>query len=366
MILFNDFKRQYEFLESAIKTAVGEVFESGYFILGKKVEKFEKEFSEYLGVKYAVGVGSGYDAIQISLLALGIGHGDEVITTPLSAAATALAIQAVGALPVFVDVDDYLSIDSEKIEEKITEKTKAILPVHLYGNPADIKKIYGICQKNNIFLIEDAAQAHGAMYESQKLGTFGILNCFSFYPTKNLGCFGDGGMIVTDDEELYEKCKIIRNGGQKSRYEHVLFGIDSRLDEIQAALLSVQLVYLDEYNKKRFHLAEIYMKLLRDIPQVKCTSARENSISNYHLFVIELDDRDALSSYLRECNIPTLIHYPIPIHKQKCFSEFNTLILPYVEEKVKGILSLPIHPFLKDEEVEYVCEKIESFYQKEQ
>lgn len=362
MILFNDIKRKIQLLKPELDKAVDDFFESGQYILGERVLQFEKEFAKYLGSKYAIGVGSGFDAIEIALLSLGICKDDEVITTPLSAAATALAIKAVGARPVFVDIDDSLCIDSKKIEEKITRKTRAILPVHLYGNQADIVEINSICQKYSLFLIEDAAQAHGSMFNGKKLGTFGELGCFSFYPTKNLGCFGDGGMIVTNNGELYEKCRMIRNGGQISRYEHKVFGIDSRLDEIQAAFLSVQLPYLEEYNKNRSHSASAYYEMLGGTNDVKFVKLRDRGISNHHLFVIETEKRDELASFLKKHDIPTLIHYLIPIHKQECFSEFNELCLPIVEQKVKRILSLPMHPFLEKEDIAYICTKIREFY----
>jgi len=362
MILFNDFKKQYQFLKEEIDLAIGEVLESGWYILGKRVEAFEQEFADYLGAEYCVGVANGLEALQIGLMALGISKGDEVITTSLSAAATALAIRAVGAKPVFVDIDDYFCLDAEKIEEKITERTKAILPIHPYGQSADIKKIKQICKKHNLYLIEDAAQAHGAEYQNQKLGTFGDLGCFSFYPTKNLGAFGDAGAIVTNSKEFYQKCRMIRNYGQSSHYRHKVYGINSRMDEIQAAILSVQLKHLDRYNEKRNEIAKTYFKMLSDVSQIKLPETREGAGHIYCLFVIEAEKRDKLMEFLKQKGITTLIHYPLPIHKQECFSEYNDLSLPVLEEKVKNILSLPVHPFLEQDEVLYICEKIKEFY----
>lgn len=362
MILFNDFKKQYHFLKDEIDSAIKEVLESGWYILGKKVSKFETEFANYLESKHCVGVGNGFEAIQISLMALGIKRGDEVITTAHSAIATGLAIKAVGANPVFVDIDDYYHLDASKIGEKITKKTKAILCVHLYGQSVDIENIKKIAQKNNLYLIEDCAQAHGAEYNGKKLGTFGDVGCFSFYPTKNLAGFGDGGAIVTDNLELYEKSKMIRNYGQKNEYEHEICGLNSRLDELQAAILLVQLRHLEEYNKKRRQIAAQYFQLLRDIKQINLPKTRERANHIYHLFVIEADKRDGLNKFLRENHISSIIHYPIPIHKQKCFSEFNGLKLPVLENKVNRILSLPIHPFLEDRDINYVSHKIKEFY----
>jgi len=363
MILFNDFKRQYFHLKKEIDSAIKEVLESGWYILGEKVKKFEEEFANYLGIKYCVGVGNGFEALQIALMALGIKEGDKIITTSHSAVATTLAIKTVRAIPVFVDIDAYYHLDPDKIEEKITLQTKAILPVHLYGQPVAIEKIKKIAGKYHLYLIEDAAQAHGAEYKGKKIGTFGEVGCFSFYPTKNLGAFGDAGAIVTDNKKLYEKCKMIRNYGQKNRYEHKLCGINSRLDEIQAAILSVQLKHLDEYNQKRNGVAKLYFRFLRDIEKIKLPKIRENGKHSYYLFVIEAEKREQLSKFLEENNIPTLIHYPIPIHKQECFPEFNNLKLPVLEEKVSGILSLPIHPFLTDRDVGYISRKIREFYE---
>ncbi len=363
MILFNDFKKEYQYLKKDIDRAINRVLTSGYYILGPEVENFEQLFAKYLNIKYCVGVGNGLEALQIALMALEIGEGDEVITTAHSAVATALAIKAVGAKPIFVDIDEYYQLDSSKIERKITPKTKAILPVHLYGQLADIEKIYKIAKKYHLYLIEDAAQAHGAEYKNKKAGTFGDLGCFSFYPTKNLGAFGDGGAIVTNNKKLYERCRMIRNYGQKNRYEHEVYGINSRLDEIQAVILSVKLKHLDEFNNKRRELAKIYFETLKDIRTIQLPPIRNNSQPNFHLFVIEADKRNKLIKFLQSNGIPTIIHYPIPIHKQKCFSEFNKLKLPVLEKKVKKIISLPIHPFLQKKDIIYISNKIKQFYE---
>jgi len=363
MILFNDFKKKYFYLRKEIDLAIKEVLRSGQYILGRRVEEFEKQFADYLGVKYCIGVGNGLEALQIALMTLGVKKGDEVITTAHSAIATALAIKAVGAKPVFVDIDEYYHLDSDRIEKKITPKTKAILPVHLYGQTAAIKKIKKIAQKHHLYLIEDAAQAHGAEYDGRKAGTFGEFGCFSFYPTKNLGAFGDGGAIVTDSKDLYEKCKMIRNYGQKNRYEHEVYGLNSRLDEIQAAILSVEIKYLDKFNQKRNEQAKLYFKLLKGVKEIKLPKTRENANHVYYLFVIEAERRNELMNFLRKNNISTLIHYPIPIHKQRCFSEFNNLKLLVLENKVNKILSLPIHPFLKNKDIIYISQKIIEFYE---
>jgi len=363
MILFNDLKQKYLYLQKGIGIAIKRVLRSGQYILGKEVENFEKNFASYLNVKYCLGVGNGLEALQIALMSLDIKEGDEIITTPFSMAANAIAIKTIGAKPVFVDIDDYFHIDANKIERKISSHTKAILPVHLYGQIVDIEKIRKIARKHQLFLIEDAAQAHGTEYRGKKAGTFGDLGCFSFYPTKNLGAFGDGGAIVTDDKRLYEKCKMIRNYGQKDRYEHELCGLNSRLDEIHAAILSLELKYLDKFNQIRKGLAKIYFQELKNTKEIKLPKIRKNANHVFHAFVIEVERRNELINFLAKKKIPTLIYYPIPIHKQKCFLEFNHLSLPIAEEKVNNVLALPMHPFLKNKDIIYISQKIMKFYE---
>lgn len=360
-IKFNDFQKQYKTHRRKFNRAIKSVLDSGWYILGKQVANFEKDFAEYIGTKHAAGVANGMEALQIALLALDIGPGDEVITTSHTAAATALSIISVGAKPVFVDIDEYFHIDASKIEAAITSKTKAIIPVHLYGQSVDLGKILDICKKHNIHLIEDCAQAHGATFEKKKVGSFGVINCFSFYPTKNLGAFGDGGAITTNDDVLYEKILQLRNYGQKNRYEHESYGLNSRLDEIQAAILSVQLEYLDKNNKSRRKIADIYHHRLKNIKEIKLPETRKGCHPVFHLYVIETEKRDALMEYLKSKGIASLIHYPIPVHKQACFKE-HTSSLPVLENKVKNILSLPIHPFLSKKEVKYICDCIQEFY----
>ena len=361
-IKFNDFLKQDKIHHLLYSKAIKRVLKSGYYILGPEVAKFEKQFSGYIGVKYTVGVANGLEALQIALMALGVGHGDEVITTSHSAVATSLAIKAVRAKPIFVDIDEYFHINADEIETRITSKTKAIIPVHLYGQSADLDKIKKICQQHSLYLIEDCAQAHGALYNNRKVGSFGDIGCFSFYPTKNLGAFGDGGALVTNDEKLYKKFLMLRNYGQKNRYEHEIYGLNSRLDEIQASLLLVQLKYLDKNNHQRQKLAHIYKKHLQDIKQIKLPVLRKNSQHVFHLFVIEAEKRDELMEYLKVHNISTIIHYLIPIHKQSCFKEYNEINLSILESKTKNILSLPIHPFLSKKEIIYICQTIKNFY----
>jgi len=364
-VLFNKLGDEYRLHKNEFDKVINKVLNKGNFILGEEVENFEKEFGKYIGAKYCVGVGNGLDALRLALMALEIGRGDEVITTPLSAVASALAIKLVGAKPIFVDIDDYYHLDANQIEKYITNKTKAVLGVHLYGLPFQVDKIVRICKKYGLFLIEDCAQAHGAKFKDKKVGIFGDVACFSFYPTKNLGAFGDGGAIVTNNKDIYDFCKIARHYGQKSLYEHTILGINSRLDELQAAILRIKLKYLDYQNKKRRIIANFYKKNLRTIKEIKLPQERKNAYHVYHLFVIEVDDRDKLKNFLEKRNIQTLIHYPKPIHKQTSFKEYNKLKLPNVEQKVNKILSLPIHPLLKQQELVYIVKSIKEFYKRQ-
>ncbi len=343
--------------------AFNRVLSSSTYILGKEVEGFEKQFAKYLGVKYCIGVGNGLESIQISLMALGIGKEDEVITTPISAVATTLAILAVGGKPVFVDVLDNGLINPDLIPSVITKKTKAILPVHLYGNPAQINKIKNICKKYKLFLVEDAAQAHGSSFKDKKLGTFGNLGCFSFYPTKNLGALGDGGAIVTNNKNLAKACYETRDYGQKGKYNHVRFGLNSRLDTLQASLLSVKLKNLDSINYKRRKLAQKYLKNLTNIENIQIVKPIDNSTPNYHLFVIKSKNRNKLQNFLAKKGITTLIHYPRIIPDQPFLKkEYGKVFLPKARSFVKSILSLPLHPNLTITQVDYICKNIKDFF----
>lgn len=362
MILMNDFKKEYKFLEKEINKAVSDVFKNGWYILGKQTTDFEEKFAEYIGSKYCVGVANGLEALQISLMSFGIGKGDEVITVSNTAVATVLAISNTGATPVFVDVDDSYLMDVKKIEEKITTRTKAIIPVHLFGQMVDMDLLKGIADKHNLKIIEDACQAHGAMQNGKKAGSRGDIGCFSFYPTKNLGAYGDGGAIITNSKELYEKCKMLRNYGQKNRYEHVELGLNSRLDEVQAAILNVKLSNLDKFINKRNQIAKLYINNLKKITQIKLPITKNNNVHSFHLFVIQAEKRDSLADFLKKNEVLTLIHYPIPVHQQKCYPEFNKLKLTRTEFFSKNILSLPIHPFMENEDVNKVSDIIKDFY----
>jgi dTDP-4-amino-4,6-dideoxygalactose transaminase len=298
-------------------------------------------------------------------MALGIKSGDEVITTPISAVATTLAILAVGATPIFVDVNENGQIDVDLVEKLITKKTKAILPVHLYGQPVDVVKLKEICTKHKLYLLEDTAQAHGSRLNGKRVGTFGDIACYSFYPTKNLGAIGDGGVIITNNANLAQVCKEIRDYGQKSKYIHSRFGLNSRLDELQAAILSEKLKYLDLDNERRRNVAERYVKNLKGVSKIKIILPAKNDDSNFHLFVIRTKDRNELKDYLAKNGIPSLVHYPITIPDQPMFgNKYIKLKIPEARCLVNEVLSLPCHPFIKFDDVDYISEKIVEFFHK--
>lgn len=360
MIPISDISRQYLDIKGEIDAALLETIRSGWFILGPRVERFEKEFASYCGAKFAVGVGSGTEALHLSLVAAGIKEGDEVITVANTAVPTVCAVIFANAKPVFVDIDPVsFNMDPSLIKKKITKRTKAIIPVHLYGQSADMAPIMKIAKEYNLSVIEDACQAHGTEYKKKKAGTFGDLGCFSFYPSKNLGCYGDGGMVVTSDGKLAEKVWLLRNYGQKKRYEHITKGFNSRLDEIQAAVLSVKLKYLDKWNKRRRALASLYDSLLKG-SSVQTPVEMEYSKHAYHLYVVRTGKRDELQARLKDKGIQTNIHYPIPIHMQKAYRylKIGKGSLPVTEKYAEQILSLPLFPELKDEEARCVADTV--------
>lgn len=362
-IKFIDFTKEFKEHKGEFNLAIQNVLTSGWYILGQEVSDFEKEFANYLGSKYCIGVGNGLEALQISLMAAGIGKRDEVITTPISAIATTLAILAVGAKPVFVDVTSSGLLDPQKIEHAITPQTKAIIPVHLYGQPIDLDFFVKICQKNNLLLLEDACQAHGSSFQGKKLGTFGKLGCFSFYPTKNLGAFGDGGAIITDDDKLADLCRKIRDYGQEDKYLHTVYGLNSRLDEIQAAILRVKLKYLDQNNKKRQKLAKRYKENLQGINAIEIIKPISWEENNFHLFVIKTERRDELQQFLISNGIITLIHYPITIPDQPCLKkEYGKIKIPKAREFVNQVLSLPCNPLMSEDDIDFVSKKIKNFF----
>jgi len=365
-IPFGDLRRQFDNYRAEIQAAIGRVLERGWFILGEEVEQFEKEFAEYLGCEYAVGCASGTEAITLALLALGIRQGDEVITVPNTAVPTVAAITATGAAPVLVDIEDgFYNMDPEALASAVTRRTKAIVPVHLYGHPANLDGIREVASKHGIPIVEDCAQAHGAMWGDQKVGTFGELGCFSFYPSKNLGAFGDGGAVVTNDKALAERLRLLRNYGQRERYVHVMKGMNSRLDEIQAAILRAKLPHLDMWNERRRAIAHSYAQYLQNV-DVRVPGEFSCAKHVYHIYALRCRSRDLLQAFLHERGIGTLIHYPIPIHLQKAYSELGAGpgSYPRAERHAKEELSLPMFPELTDEEVKRVTEAILEFYHK--
>lgn len=363
-IPFVDLKRQYDSIKDKVNTRINEVLQNTHFILGENVEAFEKEFANYCGVKYGVGVASGSDALTLCLKALGVNKGDEVITVPNTFIATVDAISRNGAKPVFVDVDpETCNINVTKIEEKITEKTKAIIPVHLYGQPADMDAIIKIAKKYDLKIIEDACQAHGAEYKGKKVGSLGDIGCFSFYPAKNLGAYGDGGMVVTNNEEIAERIGMLRNYGQSKKYYHDFMGYNSRLDEVQAAVLRVKLRYLDEWNNRRREHAKLYNELLENDSGIETPIEKEFVKHVYHLYVVRCENGDELQQYLSSKGVSTGIHYPIPVHLQRAYQHIGYKQGDFLitEKYAKEILSLPMFPELLNDEIKYVINCIKKF-----
>lgn len=362
-IKFLDLVEKSNYKKKRLLSTFQRVVSSGHFILGKEVENFERQFAKFLGVKYCIGCGNGLEALQIALMALNIGKGDEVITTPITAAATSLAILAVGATPVFVDTNQDGFMDTDLIEKAINKKTKAILPVHLYGHPVDLEKILFFCQKHKLSLIEDTAQAHGSKFNGKLVGSFGNLGCFSFYPTKNLAALGDGGAIVTNNSYLAKICRQIRNYGDAKKYRHIRFGLNSRLDELQAAFLSFRLKYLESDNRKRRNLAQRYIKKLSNLSDLRIVKPLQNCLPNFHLFVVNVPKREALQKFLGSYNIPTLIHYPKILPDQPFLKNlYKAHELNIAKKFVKSCLSLPLYPQMSFDQVEFISAKIVEFY----
>lgn len=364
-IPYIDLKSQHASLKSEMLSAISEVIDGGNFILGEQVTEFEHQFAHLCGVTYAIGVNSGTDALILALKAIGIRSGDEVITVPNSFVASTTCIRLLGARPVFVDVGDDYNINPNKIVDAITSKTKAIIPVHLTGRPCNMEPILAIAKEKGIAVVEDAAQAVLAEYQGKRVGSLGTVGCFSLHPLKNLGACGDGGMLVTDNPELYEQFKIMRNIGLRTRDDCVLWSHNSRLDTLQAAILLVKLRYLHEWTQQRRENARYYQTQLADIPEIKIPPEREWEKCVYHTFVIQAERRDELRQFLSDRGIGTAIHYPVPIHlstvgKELGYSEGS---FPVTEIQSKRILSLPIYQGLTVDQLEQICHNIKSFYQ---
>ncbi len=362
-IAANDLKRQHDLYAEEFNQKAVEVLNSGWYILGNEVKEFEKEFAEYTESKYCVGCASGLDALQIAFRVLGVGAGDEVIVCANAYIACLMGVTMNSGTPVLVEPDEYDNLDADKIEERITDKTKAILAVHLYGQSCDMDKIMAIAKKHGLKVVEDCAQAHGTKWNGRKVGSIGDIGCWSFYPTKNLGGFGDGGALTTNNEEYANEFRVIRNyGSKKLHYENDIIGMNSRLDELQAGLLRVKLQHLDEMNDERRKIADRYNREVKN-PLIRPLQTRPGSYNVYHQYVIHSDKRDELMAYLKENEIGTIIHYPIPPHLQKAYEYlgYKKGDLPIAERYAEEVLSLPMYNGMSDEEQTFVIEKLNSF-----
>ncbi len=363
IIPFSSFKPLERRINKELHSAFDNVLNNSWYILGNEVDKFEKAFSDYIETKYCVGTGNGFDSLVLSLSVLNIGKGDEVIVPANTFIASALAVSQVGATPVFVEPNiETFNINPNEISKKITDKTKAIMAVHLYGQPCEIEQIKETADKNNLFLIEDCAQAHGAEYNGKKVGTFSDIAGFSFYPGKNLGALGDGGAIITDNKELALKARALGNYGSESKYKHDYLGCNSRLDEMQAAFLNVKLKYMNEITEDRKRIADIYLEQI-DNPQISLPHVINAADPVWHIFGVRCKDRDRLQKYLNEKGIGTGIHYPVPIHLQNCYKDlgYKKGDFPVSEEISETELSLPLYYGMTDDEISCVINALNKF-----
>ena len=363
MIFCSNPHAQYLTYRKEIDEAVHRVLDGGRYILGEEVSAFELEFAAYIGVEHGIGTGSGTEAIHLALTACGIGNGDEVITVSHTAVASVAAIELAGAIPVFVDIEPkYYTLNPARLEGAITRKTKAIIPIHLYGHPADMAPIMDIAQKHGLRIIEDCAQAHGAAYKGKRVGSFGDMACFSFYPTKNLGALGDGGMVVTNNEKLAHQSRLLREYGWSERYISSYKGWNTRLDEVQAAILRVKLRHLDKDNARRACIAVCYSHHLEAL-NVVVPTCREKATHVYHLYVIRSQRRDELITFLRDKGIVATIHYPVPVHFQPAYRSrlHDKGTLPETEQAAREILSIPMYPELQESDIKLIFNTIQEF-----
>ena len=363
MIPCNDSKRLFKQYQDEFENAALEVLRSGWYVLGQNVKAFEEEFAKSISSRFCVGVDNGTNAIKLGIQALGIKDGDEVIVQANTYIATVLGITANRATPVFVEPNDFYNMDGDQIEEKITKKTKAIIVTHLYGQATNMEKILALSKKYNLFLLEDCAQSHYAEYKGKKVGTFGQFGFFSFYPTKNIGAFGDGGAIVTNDEELYKKVMMLRNYGSTIRYQFELEnGSNSRLDEMQAALLRVKINHRDEITNEKIAIAKAYLKGINN-PLIELPRVDKDCTSVWHLFVMKVDDRDAFVKHMLDCGVKTDIHYPIPPHLSKCYEYLGHKVgdYPKTEYLSNHIVDLPIFNGMTNEEIEEIIKAVNSY-----
>lgn len=362
-IKFLDLKKQYKLIKDEIDKSINGVLNNCNFINGKEKTIFENEFADFIGTNYCLGVGNGTDALEIAIESLNLPENSEVLVQTNTFMATCSACTKNNLNLKFVDIDkETLMIDLDDLKKKISSKTKLIIIVHLYGGCCNMDKLTELCNKNNILLLEDCAQSHGAKYRGRKLGTFGDASCFSFYPGKNLGAYGDGGAICSNNETLIKKCKKIANLGSEKKYYHDLIGRNSRLDTLQATILSVKLKYLDEWNNRRKEIAKIYDNGLKNIKGIEILKHVDGSDSVYHLYVILVKNREKLSDYLKKNGIDTIIHYPICCHKSKCYKIYNENNLPRAEMISDKLLSLPMYAELSNKEVYYILNKLRDFY----
>jgi len=362
---FVDLKVQYKSLKSEIDPGIQAVLDNTAFVGGKYVETFERAFADKFGVKHCISCANGTDAIYISLKALGVGAGDEVITAANTFIATSEAISQTGARPVFVDMDRYFHLDPAKLEEKITPKTKAVVPVHLYGQSAAIEPIKKICDARGVAMIEDCAQSHFSTFNGRQTGTFGLAGTFSFYPGKNLGAYGDGGAIISNDDEFARRARLFACHGSLKKYHHEIEGINSRLDAIQAVVLSAKLNHIDDWNRARHDHGVKYNALLSRIPAVKCPELRENAYHIFHIYCLQAPKRDALIEFLKTKGVATGIHYPfaLPFTPAYAYLGHQPTDFPKAFAGQGEILSLPMYPELSDEQIEYVAQGIREFYE---
>lgn len=364
-IPFVDLQAQLKAIRPQVEAGMGAVLDKCNFILGEEVKLFEEEFARYCGAKYSLGLASGLDALQFALRALEIGEGDEVIVQANTFIATALGVSQAGAKPVLIDCDPRTFLmDPKLIEAAITPRTKAIMPVHLYGRMTDMGPIMEIAKKHNLIVIEDAAQAHGSYWQGKRAGTIGRIGCFSFYPGKNLGCYGDGGAIVTDDADLKTKIEALRNYGSPKKYHHPIVGFNSRLDTIQAAVLRAKLPHLDKYNAARYEAAAKYNRLLEGVGDLVLPELPAKNAHVFHLYVLRTKKRDQLMDFLGQKGVGCVIHYPIPIHLQGAYSDMQKGpgSFPHSEKASGEILSLPMFPELTDEQIQYVATQVKEFF----
>ena len=360
-VKFLDLKKINAQYKDEIKNKINNVLDSGWYLLGEQNKQFEKDFAAYCGAKYCVGCANGLDALRLIIKAYGFGVGDEIIAPANTYIASILAITDNGCTPVLVEPDlDTYNINPDLIEAKITDKTKAILVVHLYGQAVKMDKIWALAKKYNLKIIEDSAQAHGAYYNGKRVGNLGDASGFSFYPGKNLGALGDGGAVTTNDEELAQKIRALGNYGSHKKYENIYQGLNSRLDEIQAAILDVKLKYLDHDNAKRKEIAQYYLKNIKN-PLISLPQTYSENSHVWHVFVLRVKDRTKFQSYLNDNGVQTIIHYPIPPHKQECYKELNHLSFQITEQIHNEIISLPISPVMSDDEVRKVVEVVNSY-----